>query len=278
MNLLDTHIDQFTDRVYELYGHDFRDYNYSTIQRQVEHIMSKYQHPDFGAFLLALATPELFADLFSRLSINVTAMFRNPQVYAYLRQEIMPKLANHAHIRIWCAGVATGEEAWSLAILLHETGLLERSLIYATDFNSQALAQAEKGQIKLEHMASYTKNYIDSGGTNSFSSYYTSDNTDAHFDKNLSRTMLFAKHNLATDQAFNEFHLILCRNVLIYFNPQLTNKALRVFNNSLTSGGYLLLGDKESINNASFPNQALLCLHPLHKVYQKPPLSSDQNL
>lgn len=268
MMVQDGQLQQLTSRVYELYGHDFRGYSSGTMQRQIEHTMAKYQYHDFDTFLQDLDSPNIFACLFDRLSINVTAMFRNPQVFAYLRQEVIPKLAQNQHIRIWCAGVATGEEAWSLAILLKEAGLLHRSLIYATDFNTQVLAQAKTGEVRLSAMADYTKNYINSGGENSFSSYYTTNDTHAQFDPSLADSIIFAAHNLVTDKVFNEFHLILCRNVLIYFNPQLTHEALQVFNNSLVSGGYLLLGDQESFGSST-SSHGFLCMQPQHKLYKK---------
>ena len=208
--------------------------------------MQQKQESDFDRFLeQVLADTDTFQLLMKSLSINVTAMFRDPWAYRYIREELVPVLRTYPHIRIWSAGCSTGAEPWSLAMMMHEEGLLDRTLIYATDFNPVAVRQAALGVFPLEEMAQYTRNYIDAGGTSAFSNYYTASRHLVHLDQNLKRNMVFSTHNLATDQSFNEFHLILCRNVLIYFDDILTSRVLQLCYDSLADRGFLVLGLKE---------------------------------
>ena len=174
-------------------------------------------------------------------------MFRDPPFYKVLREKIFPQLATYPIIKIWHAGCATGEEAFSLAILLHEEKLLERCRIYATDLNTVNLDTARKGIIPLNNMKQYTGNYHRSGGKNDFSSYYTARYDYVLINKEIRKNISFSHHNLASDTIFNEFQLILCRNVLIYFNPVLQNKVINLLYQSLTPFGYLALGMKESL-------------------------------
>ena len=262
-------LDTLADQVYEQSGQDFRHYSRSSMGRRVEAAMTQLKEREFDAFLMRVTSDvEVFNELLKNLSINVTAMFRDPWVYRYLREKVVPVLATYPHIRIWSAGMSTGAEPWSLAILLKEEGLLERSLIYATDFNPNVVRQAAQGAFPLERMADYTRNYITAGGKNAFSKYYSATPLQAYLDPKLKENMVFSTHNLATDGVFNEFHLILCRNVLIYFDDELTNRVLQLFHDSLVGRGYLTLGTKECLRFHG-AGRYFERLHDKYKVFKK---------
>lgn len=230
-----------------IYGYDFSDYAITSFERRVKYFLKSKNSP-LHDIKQMLATDKTFFEAFIRsVTVNVTEMFRDPIFYKALREEVLPKLASYPIIKIWHAGCATGEEVFSVAILLKEAGLLSRSRIYATDLNSTNLEKAAMGIIKLQNMREYTANYIQSGGKTEFSNYYTARYDNAIIDKDIRKHILFSQHNLVTDQTFNEFHLICCRNVLIYFNKQLQNRVIQLFYNSLSPFGYLALGSKESL-------------------------------
>lgn len=182
------------------------------------------------------------------LNISVTEMFRDPEVFLEFRRQVIPLLRNYPFIRIWHAGCSTGEEAYSLAILLHEEGLYEKTRIYATDMNEQVINTARKGVFPLERMKAYTRNYIASGGTSSFSQYYTAKYNSVIFQPFLQKNIVFSQHNLVTDSSFNEFNVIFCRNVMIYFNKQLQDRVHHLIYESLSKFGVLVLSTKESIH------------------------------
>ncbi|MBF0281241.1 MAG: protein-glutamate O-methyltransferase CheR [Zetaproteobacteria bacterium] len=262
-------LSRITDAVFSAYGYDFRDYHPASASRRIALVMKSMKITDIDQFIARLIADRLVLQaMLESLSINVTAMFRDPVVYKFLREQVLPRLATYPHIRIWSAGVAGGAEAYSLAIMLKEAGLYERSLIYATDFNAAVLKQAQHGVFALRDMAKYTQNYIEAGGTESFSNYYTTTPHLAHIDPSLKERIIFSTHNLATDGGFNEFHLIMCRNVMIYFNAKLTERALQMFNESLVHFGYLCLGTKE---NLKFQHAAQFFEPVTHrlKVYKK---------
>lgn len=260
---------QLSNRIFEVYGHDFRDYSDAWMLRRVGDEMAEQQIADFNRYLHQVETqPEMFYALMQKLSINVTEMFRDPKVFRYLRDEVFPVLATYPQIRIWSAGMATGEEPWSLALLLKESGLLERSLIYATDFNPEVVRQATQGTFKLASMPANTRNYISAGGEASLSRYYRTNATHAYLSQDLKDHMVFATHNLATDWVFNEFHLILCRNVMIYFNSQLTSRTLQLFHDSLAPRGFLTLGSSESLRFDPI-GRYFETLHTENRVFRK---------
>jgi chemotaxis protein methyltransferase CheR len=182
------------------------------------------------------------------LSINVTSMFRDPSFYVAFRERVVPMLRTYPFTRIWCAGCSTGEEVYSLAILLHEEGLYERCRIYATDINENVLATAREGVYPLDKMQQYTQNYVRAGGKGDFSGYYVAAYDGARFSRSLIENVVFAQHNLAMDRGFNEFTVILCRNVMIYFDRELQDRVHVLFHESLETFGILALGHKESIN------------------------------
>ena len=202
------------------------------------------------------------------LSVNVTAMFRDPGFYRTFRDTVVPMLRTYPFIRIWHAGCSTGEEVYSMAILLHEEGLLERARIYATDINEVVLRHARSGIFPLNRMQEYTENYIKAGGTRSFSEYYTAKYDGALFNAALTKNVVFSQHNLVTDQSFSEFNVILCRNVLIYFDKALQERVHQLFYESLSTFGILALGSKESLRFSKFEG----CYEPLsaaEKIYRK---------
>lgn len=196
---------------------------------------------------ILLNDEKFFEEFIKEMSVTVTEMFRDPMFYKSLREKVVKRLLTYPFVKIWIAGCATGEEVFSMAILLHEEGMLNRSIIYATDINQRSLQLAREGIYPLEYMKTYTENYQRSGGKNFFSDYYIAKYDSALFDKTLKQNVVFSPHNLASDKSFNEFQLILCRNVLIYFNQQLQNKVINLFYDSLCSFGILALGNKESL-------------------------------
>jgi chemotaxis protein methyltransferase CheR len=202
------------------------------------------------------------------LSINVTSMFRDPSFYLAFREQVVPLLRTYPFTRIWCAGCSTGEEVYSLAILLEEEGLYERARIYATDINENVLATARAGVFPLAAMQQYTQNYIKGGGKHDFSRYYVAAYDGAQFSRSLVENVVFAQHNLAMDRAFNEFNAILCRNVMIYFDKTLQDRVHTLFYESLETFGILALGHKESLSFTPFVD-AYEELDVAERIYRK---------
>src|SRR6185369_13829759 len=200
--------------------------------------------------------------------INVTAMFRDPGFYREFRTLVVPLLRTYPFIRVWHAGCSTGEEVYSVAILLEEEGLLDRSRIYATDINDAVLHQARAGIFPLNRMQEYTENYIKAGGKSSFSEYYTAKYDGALFSPSLTKNVVFSQHNLVTDRSFSEFNVIFCRNVLIYFDRNLQNRVHALFYESLIMFGVLALGSKESLRFSQY-EPCYEKLHPREKLYRK---------
>ena len=242
-----------TETIYRQYSYDFRDYTSASQLRRVQHAMR-----EMGCATMAVLQarvqrdPAAFSQLLQYLTIPVTEMFRDPAYYLALRQLVVPVLSTYPSLKIWIAGCSSGEEVYSMAILLKEEGLLERSIIYATDINPQSLDKARKGVFALASMRAYTENYQQAGGTRSFSDYYTAAYSAALFDRTLCDNVTFADHSLATDSVFAETHLISCRNVLIYFKKNLQERALGLFHESLCHRGFLGLGSKESIDFSAY--------------------------
>jgi len=230
------------------YGYDFSNYSAASFKRRVARVMSLNRITSFYDLKYAVTNDKKFvAHFIQEITVNVTEMFRDPQFYKKLNDKVLPVLASYPSIKIWHAGCSTGEEVYSLAILLHEMDLLQRARIYATDINTLALEKARKGIIDVRLVKEYTQNYIKAGGKTDFSSYYTARYDNAIIRRDLRERVVFSQHNLVADGAFNEFQLICCRNVLIYFNRVLQNRVLQLFYNSLSPLGYLALGIKESL-------------------------------
>ena len=246
--ILESEISLLLETVYEKYGYDFRQYSQAHIRRRIMNSIAMSGLKDVSQIQSKILNDERFAsNLLQDLSITVTEMFRDPDFYRSLRENVIPILKTYPFIKVWHAGCATGEEAYSMAIIMQEEGLYDRTTIYATDFNQQALNQAKEGIFRNKMIKEYTANYQLSGGNKSFSSYYTSDYDNVIMNKSLKKNIVWANHNLVTDSVFAEVHLILCRNVLIYFEGDLQNKVQALFYNSLVNGGILCLGSKEGL-------------------------------
>jgi len=237
------------EAIYARYSHDFRDYSGASLKRRVQHALLQ-----FGCATISelqsrvLHDPAAFQRLLEILTIPFTEMFRDPAYWRCLREQVAPVLQTYPSLKVWIAGCSTGEEVVSLAILLHEEGLLERAIVYATDINPAALEKARQGIFPLAGLRQHTLNYQQSGGKAAFSDYYSAAYGHARFDRALLRDVTFADHSLATDTVFSETQLISCRNVLIYFNRRLQERALGLFHESLCRRGFLGLGSKESLD------------------------------
>ena len=241
-------IELLLEGVYRRYGFDFREYAPASLKRRLWRRMTA-EHVDTISQLQdrLLHDPQCMERLLLDLSVNVTAMFRDPTFYAAFREKVAPMLHTYPFTRVWVAGCSTGEEVYSLAILMQEEGLYDRARIYATDINEAVLDTARAGVFKLDRMQQYTQNYIKAGGKRDFSEYYVAAYDGARFSRSLTENVVFAQHNLVTDHAFNEFNVILCRNVMIYFDKALQTRVHRLFYDSLEPFGVLCLGHKESV-------------------------------
>jgi chemotaxis protein methyltransferase CheR len=249
-------LDCLLEAVYRRYGFDFREYAPASLRRRVNRRVRLEDLPSISALQEhLLRDPEVMQRLLLDLSISVTAMFRDPSFYLTFREKAVPLLRTYPFTRIWIAGCSTGEEVYSMAILLEEEELYERARLYATDINDAVLEQARLGVFPLAKMQDYTRNYIAGGGKRSFSDYYTSAYDGAAFDRSLVRNVVFAQHNLVSDRSFNEFHVILCRNVMIYFDRSLQQHVFELFDESLARLGVLGLGHKESLRTSAFADK-----------------------
>jgi chemotaxis protein methyltransferase CheR len=241
-------IELLLEAVYRRYGVDFRQYAQASLKRRLHRRL----HAE-GLDTLSQLQDRLLHDppcmerLLLDLSINVTSMFRDPSFYAAFRKHVVPALRTYPFTRIWCAGCSTGEEVYSLAIVLHEEGLYEKTRIYATDINERVLQTAAEGVFPLERMRQYTLNYLRGGGKEDFSRYYVAAYESVRLSRSLTENVVFAQHNLAMDRSFNEFNVIVCRNVMIYFDKALQDHVHGLFYESLPTFGILALGHKESI-------------------------------
>jgi chemotaxis protein methyltransferase CheR len=234
--------------VYRYYGYDFRDYAPSSLMRRIRKIVASEALPTISALQDRLLHDSACLERFLLgLTVNVTSMFRDPSFFVAFREKIVPLLRTYPFIRIWHAGCSTGQEVYSMAILLQEEGLYHRCRLYATDTNDLVLQKAKQGIYPIDLMQEYTQLYLKAGGRRSFSEYYTAGYGNAIFRSSLKENMVFSQHNLATDRSFNEFNVILCRNVLIYFNRSLQQQAQQLFYDSLCSFGILGLGRRESL-------------------------------
>jgi len=230
------------------YGYDFREYALSPMRRGLMTAMAREGVRTVSAFQdRVLHDAACMQRFLGSVGVNVTTMFRDPELMQCIREEVVPLLKTYPSYRVWVAGCATGEEVYSLSILLNEAGMLERGSIYATDLNEDMLAVARLGAYPLERVRRYEEAYQMSGGQGSLSDYYTAGGRTAHFNPDLLRSITWARHNLVTDGSFNDFHLIVCANVLIYFRPSLQERAHRLFYDSLIRGGFLALGKRESL-------------------------------
>lgn len=230
------------------YGYDFREYALGALRRSISTAMSGEGVTTISAFQeRVLRDAGCMQRLLTTVGVSVTSMFREADTWRCLRQEVIPMLRTYPSVRIWSVGCATGEEVYSLAIVLEEEGLYERSSVYATDMNEDALAVARVGSCTLERLRTYEHNYLSAGGHSSLSTFFTSSGPIRRLKRELLRNVTWAQHNLVTDGSFNDFHLIMCRNVLIYFRPALQQRAHHLFYESLVRSGFLVLGQRESM-------------------------------
>ena len=273
---MDTHSHLSMDELEEIillihgqYGYDFSDYARASLLRRVNRCMANAGLQTSYDLKYHLTNDKsFFAWFLQSLTVNVTEMFRDPGFFRELREKVLPILATYPIIKIWHAGCATGEEVFSMAVLLHEAGLLSRSRLYATDLNPANLEQARQGIIPLHQLKEYTLNYIQAGGQHEFSAYYTANYDKAIIHKSFRKDILFAQHNLVVDQVFNEFQLICCRNVMIYFNKVLQNRAIQLFHESLSPRGYLAIGLKESLLFTNMQNQFEV-VSSINRIYRR---------
>ncbi len=264
-------LDDFLEEIRRVYGYDFTGYARASLSRRIEAAIARERLPDLASLAArVLADHDAMGRLLLDFSVNSTGMFRDPGFWRCLRQQALPYLATFPGLRVWSVGCSTGEEVWSLAILLHEAGLAARTIIYATDFNAAVLARAQSGIFDLGEMRTYTENYIAAGGREEFAGYYTAAHGGARFDPALMRNACFAQHNLASDGVFNEFNLILCRNVLIYFGPALQHRVHDLLHASLAPLCLLGLGDKESLRFDPHAGDYEV-LDGRHKLYRRKP-------
>jgi chemotaxis protein methyltransferase CheR len=257
------------DAIFHKYCYDFRSYAGASLKRRIVTALSHFGCETISQLQdRVLREPKLFTELLGYLTVQVSDMFRDPIYFKALREKVVPYLSTYPSIMVWVAGCATGEEAYSLAILLAEEGLLERTLIYATDINPDCLRVAEDGVYDLERFARFSANYLEAGGRTSLSDYYSAGATSALLDRRLKKSILFSDHSLATDSAFAEVHLASCRNVLIYFERELQDRAIGVLRDSLVRRGFLGLGMKETLRFSAH-HLAFTELAGDERIYQK---------
>jgi chemotaxis protein methyltransferase CheR len=257
------------EAIYFRYQHDFRHYAFSSLRRRVTLAMERFGCRSVSQLQdRVLHEPEVFGQMLQYLTVQVSEMFRDPGYFRALRSEVVPVLETYPSIKLWIAGCSAGEEVWSFAIMLAEEGLLERTLVYATDINAEALEAAQAGIYPLDRVAQFSTNYLAAGGTRSLSDYYHAAYGGAVFDRSLKSRVLFADHSLATDTVFSEVHLVSCRNVLIYFDRPLQDRAIGLFRDALVRRGFLGLGSKESLRLTSHAD-AFTELPGSARIYRK---------
>ena len=261
-------LSNFLKSIYIKYGHDFIHYNYKTLIRRIENHSITLLVKSFDEYSkLVLNSKDHFNDMFSYFSINVTEFFREPEQLKLFRENVIPYLKSFSHIKIWCAGCSSGESPYSMSIILDEAGILDRCQIYATDFNNRVLAHAKDGLFEINNFEQSYTNYELSGGTKSFKEYFIKKGKYYKVKKYLKKHILFFNHNLATDGVMNEFQVIICKNVIIYFNDILKRKVINLFDDSLDCNGFLVLGKSEYLPT-QFKDKFKLYI-PKSKVYHK---------
>ncbi|HEX9107534.1 MAG TPA: protein-glutamate O-methyltransferase CheR [Longimicrobiales bacterium] len=257
------------EAIHRRYGFDFRSYAYASIKRRIwKRILAEGLSTVSALQERVLHDPRVMDRLLLDLSVTVSSMFRDPSFFLAVRRDVVPLLRTYPFVRIWHAGCSTGEEVYSMAILLQEEGLYDRCRIYATDINDVVLQRARAGVFPLDKMQEYTQNYLQAGGTRAFSEYYTAGYDGALFDASLTRNVVWAQHNLVTDGSFTEFNLIVCRNVMIYFSRALQERVHQLFHDSLARRGILALGRKESLRLSAY-EERYEALNAREKLYRR---------
>ena len=261
-------LNELTELVHNIYGFDLRGYAKASLKRRVTRLIHLKHLSLFDLRSLLINDPDFFEEFLTEITVNVTEMFRDPDFYIALRQKVLPYLASFQRIKIWNAGCSSGEELYSFAILLYEEQLYKRSFLYGTDINARVIDQAKKGIYNLRSMKQYSENYQASGTKHSLSEYYIAKYDAACMLQRLKKHTLFSVHNLVSDGVFNEFQLISCRNVLIYFDIEQQQKIIDLFYNSLCMLGFLCLGSKESLRNDDLKNRFKI-IDSTENIYQK---------
>jgi chemotaxis protein methyltransferase CheR len=245
---LDIELRLFLEAIYQRFHYDFREYSIASLRRRVSQAMVQFGCPSVSRLQERLFhDPDAFPALLQYMTVQVSDMFRDPTYWKSLREIVVPVLSTYPSLKIWVAGCSTGEEVYSLCILLAEEKLLDRTMVYATDINAESLRLAQSGLYEIDRVAKFSRAYRESGGKGSLSDYYTAAYGSAIFDKSLRKNVVFSDHSLATDSVFSEVQLVSCRNVLIYFNALLQERSLALFRDSLVRKGFLGLGSKESL-------------------------------
>jgi chemotaxis protein methyltransferase CheR len=257
------------EAIYQTYHYDFRGYAMASIKRRLSHARERFGCRSLSVLQdKVMHDPSMLPQLLGYLTVQVSEMFRDPGYFLALRQQVVPHLKTYPSIKVWVAGCSTGEELYSLAILFREEGLEDRTLYYATDINPDALRTAEAGVYSLDRIALFTTNHRRSGAHRSLSDYYTAGHRAAVFDKTLRRRVVFSDHSLVSDAVFAEVHLVSCRNVLIYFDRPLQDRAMGLFREALVRKGFLGLGAKESLRFSAH-SEAFADISPTERIYQK---------
>lgn len=265
----DIELQLLIDAIYLKYHYDFRGYAQASLRRRMRAALLRFNCSSLSQLQdRVLREPAMLTAMMDFLTVQVSEMFRDPAYYQALRRHVVPMLRTYPSLKIWIAGCSTGEEAYSMAILLREEGLLDRTLIYATDINGQALQKAEAGIYDLDRIAGFTENHRRSGGSSSLSDYYMAAYGRAVFDKSLRRNIVFSDHSLATDSVFAEVQLVSCRNVLIYFNRSLQDRAIGLFRDALCRKGFLGIGAKESLRFSDHSDD-FVDVDREYRLYQK---------
>lgn len=255
-DIVDQQTDLLLDEILETYGYDFRNYARASLRRRVTRFLEFEKWTSFQAMRRRIVSDEAyFVRFMEEITINVTEMFRDAGFYQVLRKEVFPSLATYPFIRIWVAGCSTGEEAFSAAIILKELNILQKSLIYATDINASIIENAGRAIYSFSKIKKYAENYYAAGGSAQFSDYYTANYSYAALSDEIKERVIFSTHNLVSDYSFNEFHLILCRNVLIYFDKHLQARVFDLFDKSIKTLGFIGLGSKETLTFSSVANK-----------------------
>ncbi len=269
MEVFDIELRLLLEAIHLRYQYDFRSYTIASLRRRLGRALLDLNIESLSRLQESvLRDPAVFSRLMQYLTVQVSDMFRDPGYFKALRETVLPVLQTYPSVKVWVAGCSTGEELWSLAILFHEEGLSERTIFYATDINPEALRSAREGVFALDRMAGFSRSYLAAGGRKSLSDYYHAGYGGAHFTRKLTERAVFADHSLATDNVFSEVHLVSCRNVLIYFNRNLQDRALGLFGESLVRRGFLGLGSQESLRFSCHANE----FEPLiasERIYQR---------
>jgi chemotaxis protein methyltransferase CheR len=261
-------LDELIDLVKKIHGFDFSSYSKASLKRRVLRIMQNKKQTFYDLKHVLVNNQAFFQEFLDEVTVNVTEMFRDPSFYKALNNQVIPYLSSYQHVKIWSAGCSSGEEVYSLAILLNETGLRKKSFIYGTDINTEMLKEARKGIYSLKKIKSYAENYQYSGLKGSLTDHFTIMYDAASVHSELKHNTLFSVHNLVSDAIFNEFQLITCRNVFIYFESELQEKILELFYNSLAPLGFLCMGSKETIRSDKFKKKFKI-INSKENIYQK---------